>query len=131
MERKGRTDLIYAKVRELTEGGLKGNSRCNSIKDENGELLMKPKKVKDRWKDYIEDLYDKEGRPTEIKLEKEGTVEEDSKGSDVMDREITYATEHLKKKKAEDSDGIPAELLKNLGVRGTKEICKQIYISGE
>ena len=40
-----------------------------------------------------------------------------------MDRKITYAIEHLKKKKAEGSDGIPVELL--------KEICKQIYISGE
>ena len=92
--------MIYAKVRELTGGGLKGNSRCSSVKDENGKLLMEPEKVKDRWEDYIEDLYDKEGRPTEIKLEKEGTVEEDSKGPDVMDREIMYAIEHLKKKKA-------------------------------
>ena len=38
LHRKGRTDLIYAKVREQTGGGLKGNSQCNSIKDDNGEL---------------------------------------------------------------------------------------------
>ena len=78
---------------------------------------MEPEKVKDRWKDYIEDLYDKKGRPIEIKLEKESAVEEDSKGPDVIDREITYAIEHLKKKKAEGSDCIPSEVLKNLGVR--------------
>ena len=48
LERKGRTDLIYAKVRELTGGGLKGSSQCNNIKDENGKLLMEPEKVKDR-----------------------------------------------------------------------------------
>ncbi len=64
LEKKGRADLLYAKVRELTKTEGKGNSQCCSIKDNNVDLLIEPEKFKERWKEYVEELYDREGKPT-------------------------------------------------------------------
>jgi len=133
LERIGRSDLVYSRVRELTEKP-KISNQSSGIKDKDGQLLSETDKIKKRWKEYIEELYDKEGKPTELEIEMESQIDDDSKGPDILDIEITSAIEVMKNKKAEGVDGIPAEMLKNLGDQGTEElknICKQIYSTGE
>ncbi|CAF4593499.1 unnamed protein product, partial [Didymodactylos carnosus] len=125
---------MYARIKELT-GNKKARSECKYIKDKNGVVLKEPEDIKGRWKEYVEELYDKKGKPKveDFNMEKEENVGIDEKGPALLEAEILQALEELKNGKAEGVDGISAELLKALGERGKKELvllCQQIYESG-
>ena len=63
LDRRARPDLVYAKVGQLTR---KKTTNCTSeaIKDETGKLfLTEPEEIRNRWKEYIETLYDMNGKP--------------------------------------------------------------------
>ena len=62
LDRSGRSDVVYAKVKKLTRKSGKA-VRSTAIKDRDGKLLKEPDKIRERWKEYIEILYDKEGKP--------------------------------------------------------------------
>ena len=121
---------MYAKVGQLTR---KKTTNCASeaIKDETGKLLTEPEEIRNRWKEYIETLYDKNGKPQneEMGIELKLDVDEDSKGPVSLDSEVTNAIEALKVDKAIWPDGILAEFWKVLGVKATRELvelCKEI-----
>ena len=61
---KRRPDLVYAKVGQLTR---KKTTNCTSeaIKDETGKLLTEQEEIRNRWKKYIETLFDKNGKTSE------------------------------------------------------------------
>ena len=135
LERQGRIDLLYARIKEITEE-KKARNICKQIKNREGELLKDPEEIKKRWKEYIEDLYDKDGKPIleQFNLEEEENVGIDERGPELIDTEILAAIDELKSGKAEGCDGIPAELLKALGEKGKKclvEVCKSIYETGK
>jgi hypothetical protein len=80
---------------------------------------------------YIEVLYNKDGKPSEVdfQLEEESTVESDALGPDLLVSEITAAVQEMKINKAEGIDGIPGEFWKNLGQEGMKvlvDLCRKI-----
>ena len=81
-----------------------------------------PEQVNERWKEYIEELYNKEGKPKEVEIEEESEVERDQRGPNILESEILRAIHDLKSKKAEGADGIPAELLKTLSEEGEKRL---------
>ena len=37
-------------------------------KDRDGKLITEPDKIRERWKEYIEQLYDKAGKPEEEEI---------------------------------------------------------------
>lgn len=132
LEKSGRSDLLYQKVTQLTKNQRK-KKKTACIKDKDGRKLTEPDAVCSRWKQYIEQLYDKENKPTEdaVKNEEEDT---DGAGAEILFSEFEKALADLKNGKAEGIDGIPAELLKALGCTAKKElfeICKEIYLTGE
>jgi hypothetical protein len=134
-DKRGRSDLVYAKVKQLTWKSTATSKSC-SIKDQQGQLLTEPDEVRRRWKEYVEILYDKDGKPgvKEIGLEEDGQVEDDRRGPELLENEIEAAIKHMKNNKAVGADGIPAEFFKILGNNGTKEVtelCKGMYRSGE
>ena len=45
LDRQGRSDLMYAKVNELTKTKIP-TSKSSSLKDKNGNLLTKPEEIK-------------------------------------------------------------------------------------
>src|SRR6476469_5291030 len=111
------------------------NCTSEAIKDETGKLLTEPEEIRNRWKEYIETLYDKNGKPQneEMGIELGLDVDEDSKGPVILDSEVTNASEALKVGKAIEPDGIPAEFWKALGAKGTKELaelCKEMHVKG-
>ena len=129
--RSGRMDLLYRKASELTK--TKRKSQNTQIRNKDGTLLTKAIQVQDRWKEYIEDLYDKDNKPRkdDVLLDE---VEESAQGPPIMMEEFEWALSELKSGKAEGVDEIPAELLKALVTKGKRElyaICNQIYIQGE
>ena len=134
MGRKGRSDLMYVKGKQIT-GQSRKDSNNSAINNKSGKLLTEPEEIKSRWKEYIEELYDKNGKPSrlDMELEDEMVVELDDKGPDLLNSEILSAVAGMKKNKAEGLDGIPAEFWKSLGKRATRELvelCQQMYRQG-
>lgn len=125
---------MYAKVKQLTRTKT-AYSRCAVINDSSGKLMTKPEDIRNRWKEYIEILYDKDGKPknSDIGLEEEICMQEEEKGPGLLESEIKAAIREMKNKKAEGVDGIPAEFWKVLGEKAMKEIivlCKSMYEQG-
>ena len=132
LERKGRIDQMYEKVRALT-GGFKSKMRITAIKDTNGKLLTDEMQVLNRWKEYVEELYSKDINTTNTTIEDERTVEKDLKGPTILMSEVEWAIKNLRNKKAQGIDEIPAEMIKALGENGRKEIwhlCNNMYEKG-
>lgn len=126
--------MVYAKVKRLT---TKKNScsRSLAIKDVTGKLLTEPDEVRKRWKEYIEVLYDKNGKPSpeDMDIENEENVHEDCKGPVLLESEIMAAIKEIKENKAVGADNIPSEFWKVLGERGMKELvtlCEEMYAQG-
>ena len=90
------SDLVYAKVSKLT-WNKKVSNKSSSIKDSAGNLITDPEEVKDRWRMYIESLYDRDGKPkiVELPVEAKVDVKEDDKVPTVLKSEILAA---IKKK---------------------------------
>src|SRR6478609_6434340 len=111
------------------------NCTSEAMKDETGKLLTEPEAIRNRWKEYIETLYDKNGEPQneEIGIELELDVDKDSKGPVILDSEVTNAIEALQVGKVIGPDSIPAEFWEVLGAKETKELvelCKEMYVKG-
>uniref|UniRef100_A0A8D8Y198 Craniofacial development protein 2 n=1 Tax=Cacopsylla melanoneura TaxID=428564 RepID=A0A8D8Y198_9HEMI len=125
-------DKVYGKVKSL-QG--KQSTKSNIVKSKNGEILFKPEKVSERWKEYIEELYEGEEIMNEEKyIENECEVDEDMIGPPIDRSEFDNALKALSDKKATGIDEIPGELLKNAGEEMKNclfELIKEIYEEGE
>lgn len=99
-------------------------------------LKTEIEEVKIRWKEYVEDLYNKNGKPDmeDFNLEDESQVECDQSGPCLLTEEICEAIREMKTGKAAGVDDIPAEILKMLdgeAMRKLVDLCKQIYETGD
>ena len=108
MDRTGRTDLMYARVKSITKKNRNENSGC-MVKSADGNLLTNRDAVRDRWKEYIENLYDKKGKPSEeqLNIEEESEILDDDKGPELLEQEIVVALEQLKQGKSPGVERIP------------------------
>jgi hypothetical protein len=134
-DKRGRSDLLYQEVRQLTRTEKKLGTKNIAINNKDGELKTELSDVKERWREYVEDLYDKTGKPVEgdFELEEENMVESDQKGPDIMKEEIYEAIKCMKKGKAAGIDDVPAEFLKLLEGETLKklvELCMEVYSTG-
>lgn len=135
MDKRGRSDLMYVKVKEITRTKKTGIDSSIAIKDVNGGLLSEPEEVRNRWKEYIGQLYCGCDKPKleELGIELEMDVEDDEKGPELIEQEVRTAIKDMKKGKALGPDGIPAELLKISGEEAyehLERICQKMYESG-
>ena len=121
---KGRTDLVYARVARLTWKERVGSANMG-ITDSSGNMVTDPEEVRETWKQYIESLYDKVGKPKkeDLKFEEEDEVDTEEKGPTVLESEILSAISEMQEGKAMEVDDIPAEMLKSLGKKALREIC--------
>ena len=58
----GSLDLLYKKTCELTEM-RKAKHYSTQILSKQGEVLIENAQVQARWKEYVEELYDKNNKP--------------------------------------------------------------------
>ena len=77
---KGRTDLVYARVARLTWKERVGSVNMG-IADSSGNIVTDPEEVRETWKQYIESLYDKDGKPKkeDLKFEEEEEFDKDER----------------------------------------------------
>ena len=70
--------------------------------NEDGDLVTEPERIKNRWTQYVEILYDMEGKPsmTEMKLEKEGEIEKDNVEPELLKSEVMETIKYMKNNKA-------------------------------
>ncbi|KAI5739387.1 hypothetical protein M8J77_018683 [Diaphorina citri] len=107
------TGKAYNKVKKLQH---KSKTSSNIVRDNNGKILFENDKVADRWKEYLEELYEGvEIGNEEDYIEKEEDVDKDSLGPEILRSEFNKSLKELTDKKATGIDQIPAEVLKNLG----------------
>lgn len=132
LDRSGKMDKMYGKVKDLT--WKKKAESTKSIMSKEGVLLKEAEEVNERWKEYIEELYNKEDKPSELELENETDVNRDERGPSILRSEVLQAIKDLKTGKAEGEDEIPAELIKALSDEGEKyliKLCQEMFNTGE
>src|SRR6266576_1552451 len=101
----------------------------------NNELRRETEKeVENRWKEYIEDLYNSHENKNREMIEQEWEVREDEIEPEILKEEVILAMKEMKNGKEVGTDEIPIEVLKCLDDRGIQEIvklCNRIYTTGE
>lgn len=132
LKNKGQMDLVYGEIKSITRNR---NSREGpAINNKDGDLISDGNAIRHRWKEYLEELYNKDGRPENIEIEDRENITEETVGPAILDSEIEDAIKYMKKRKSAGSDNIPAEFLKKLGTTAKEklhQLCKDIYNSGE
>src|SRR3989442_11091617 len=97
-----------------------------------GNTVTEPEEERETWRQYIESLYDKDGKPKkeDLQIEERDEVDDDEEGPEVLKSEILLAISEMKEGKAAGVDEISAEMLKSLGEKAIQEvcdICKDMY----
>ena len=95
LDKIGRTDLLYRKVSNLTKAARK-RKLTPCIRDKEGNKLTEPADVCSRWKEYLEELYDKENKPEEEALKLEKHAEADKLGPEILYSEFEKALLEVK-----------------------------------
>ncbi|CAF1583727.1 unnamed protein product [Didymodactylos carnosus] len=119
---KGRTRDLFKKIREVKG---KFTSKTGILKDQEGRSLSEGEEIKKRCKEYTETLYRKDLNTIEIVEEKELEQE-----PDILESEVQWALKRIANNKATGIDGIPVELLKNMGdtaVKTQTALCQQVW----
>ena len=136
LQHQERYDKVYEKVKQISRKPGKGGGI--EVSDKQGRLLNETNEVKNRWKEYVEELYRSEDGELHdnqgLEKEEETQGREEDIGPEVLGDEVRAAIKELKNNKAEGIDNIPAEMLKSLEDGAMKElirICQDIYITGE
>ena len=120
--RMGKTRDLFKKIRD-TKGTF--HAKMSSIKDRNGMDLTEAEDIKERWQEYIEELYRKDLHDPDNHDAVITHLE-----PDILECEVKWALESITTNKASGGDGIPVELfqvLKDDAVKVLHSICKQIW----
>lgn len=129
---QNKTREAYQLVRQL-KGKLTNTSRA--IKDRAGNVLTESKKIKDRWTEYIKDLFtDKNTYKKETLEALKGRKIVNEEESEITLEEVERAMKNMKNNKSTGKDGIPIELIRAGGPVVSKEIhkiCQEIWDSGK
>jgi len=128
VNKQGKQDQMYKAINDLDR---KKSRSSISVKDENGKLISDPELVKNRWKEYIEKLYNAKGKPHSLNAEP--ATDMDDIGPCILE-EVATAIKELKNNKTEGVDKIPAELLKCMGNTAVKvftHLCQKNYETGK
>ena len=120
--RTGKTRDLFKKIRD-TKGTF--HAKMGSIKDRNGMDLTKAEDIKNRWKEYTEELYEKDLQDPDYH---DGVITHLE--PDIPECEVKWTLESITTNKASGGDGFPVELfqiLKDDAVKVLPSICQQIW----
>jgi hypothetical protein len=115
---------IFHKVKIVTQ---KFSPKTWTIDDQFGNTLTDIDVILNRWKEYCSELYSGSSSTSIVSLI------DDVREPDILTSEVVNAIKKLKCKKSPGSDGIQAELLKELGETAIKALCNmcnKIWVNG-
>ena len=127
----GRTRDCFTVIKEITG---KFRPKYSGILDENKQLVSSGEEVKQRWLNYTEALYKKNSSITCSPMTTESSDFLHEMEPEILESEIRSAIAQLPNRKSPGIDGIPIELVKALGDRGTRmihEMCNEIWRTRE
>ena len=117
----GKTRDLFKKIRD-TKGNFR--AKMGTIKDRNGMDLREAEDIKERWQEYIEELY------------KKNLYDSDNHNGvithlepNILECEVKWALGSITMKRASGGDGIPVELfqiLKDVSMKVLYSICQQV-----
>ena len=120
--RAGRTRELFKKVNEINK---KFTPRRCVIRQTDSTTQTEKDGIIQRWKEYTESIYKKEGQTEETY-----TPREYEKEPHIMESEIQTALKDISNSKSPGDDGIQIELLKASGQEGIKillKLCNKIW----
>src|SRR6218665_77439 len=134
LQQKGRYDKVYKEVKRLSRKPGKGGGI--EVRDNQGSILNESNEVRNRGKEYVEEIYRSEDREMHDNQEVEEEIPRNEKdiGPEVLGEDVRAAIKELKNNKASGIDNIPAEMFKSLEESAMTEltrICQDIYIQRE
>ena len=104
--RLGKTRDLFKKIRD-TKGTF--HAKMGTIKDRNGMDPTEVEDIKERWQEYIEELYKEELNDPD---NHDGVITHLE--PDILECEVKWALENITTNKARGGDGIPVELFQIL-----------------
>ena len=125
--KKGKTKEVYKTIKNFTR---QFSPKVGVIKDEQGNNLTEERDIKNRWKEYVENLYKKNNQIKDNFI-KSLTLENEP---NILEEEVRLALKKLANNKSPGVDNIPIELVKIAGENGIKIIttlCRKIWDTGE
>jgi hypothetical protein len=124
---KGKTREMFAKVKMMNG---KFTPRMGTLRGGEWSMIKDGEGVKERWREYTEELYRKDLRVKDEQLTKEVYEKEPV----ILESEVEWAICQLKDNKAPGMDGIPIEMIRAGGdemVRKITLLCNRIWETGE
>ena len=118
----GKTTDHFKKIRD-TKGTF--HAKMGSIKDRNGMDLTEAEDIKERWQEYIEELYQEDHHDPNNHSGVITNLE-----PDILECEAKWSFGSINTNKASGGDGIPVELFQILNddaVKVLHSICQQIW----
>ena len=101
------------------------HAKMGTIKDRNSKDLKEAEKIKKRWQEYTEELYEKKVLMTQINSGVATHLE-----LDIIECEVKWALGSTTTNKASGGDGSPADLfqvLKDGAMEVLHSVCQQIW----
>lgn len=120
---------LHQIVKEVTRG-FKTQSVSKNVKDKDGKLLTGNKEIKERWREYSNDLYNHDLQVDEKVLDGLWQGQHQEKEPDILKSEVERAIRKLKCRKAAGHDGITAEMIQAGGetvIEQIHEICQKAW----
>ena len=117
----GKTSDVFKKVRD-TKGVFHAN--MSTIKDRNGMDLTEAENFKKRWREYTEELYQKDIHDSD---NHDGVITHLE--PDILECKVKWVLGSITSNKGTGGDGIPVEplqILKDDAVKVLHSICQQI-----
>jgi len=97
------------------------SARQGSVKERNGHELSDQQAIKDRWREYTEELY------ACANDQRDDPGDQVQPEPDVLESEVEWAIRQLPNNKAPGVDKIPAELLKPAPRAALTALCRKIW----
>ena len=113
--KEGENELF--KIAKQRNRQSKDVQQVRVIKSKTGEILMEEEKVKQRWKEYFDDLLNQENPRERREMRTEETKRD---VEDISVEEVRTGLRKMKKGKAQGPDDIPVEVWIALGNKGVE-----------
>src|SRR5664279_1800877 len=125
---QNKTRAVYEGIRKITE---KHAPRIKSVKNKQGIVLTEPVQVKERWKEYFDQLYNDPNEMNEQYLEDLPEVHNEEDIPNIGIDEVRSVIRRMKTKKAPGIDNITAEEIdaatQDTGLLILHRLCKEIW----